>query len=87
MQEEDSGVVVIESGVTEIGANAFDGCTNLGLVFVPKSVTKVGKKAFNRCPNLLVLMESGIAQAWLMRCISRNLSSVSVLRIRPVRSL
>ena len=54
---------VIESGVTEIGARAFDGCTNLGLVFIPKSVTKVGKKAFNQCPNLLVLMESGIAQS------------------------
>ena len=59
----DLRVVVIESGVTEIGARAFDGCTNLGLVFIPKSVAKVGKKAFNRCPNLLVLMESGIAQS------------------------
>ena len=34
----DLRVVVIESGVTEIGARAFDGCTNLGLVFIPKSV-------------------------------------------------
>ena len=35
------GDVVIPEGVTEIGGNAFDGCTNLTNVTIPESVNEI----------------------------------------------
>lgn len=39
--------VIINSGITKIGDNAFSGCRNIKSVFIPASVTEIGEKAFN----------------------------------------
>ena len=39
--------IVIRSGVTSIGENAFEGCTNLESVVIPNSVTSIGENAFS----------------------------------------
>ena len=44
--------VVIESGVTNIGNHAFNGCTNLTSVTIPSSVTNIGAYAFQNCKSL-----------------------------------
>ena len=42
-------VLVVESGVTHIGAHAFDGFTELYTVSIAKTVTSIGTDAFNGC--------------------------------------
>ena len=44
--------VVIEDGVTRIGAYAFTGCTSLTDVNIPNSVTSIGTYAFSECTSL-----------------------------------
>ena len=44
--------VVIESGVTSIGDEAFVACSNLTSVTIPNSVTSIGDEAFVACSNL-----------------------------------
>ncbi len=44
--------VVIGSGITSIGDNAFFGYKNLKSVTIPSTVTKIGKQAFYNCDNL-----------------------------------
>ena len=44
--------VVIEDGVTSIGANAFDGCSGLTSITIPSSVTSIGEGAFEGCSGL-----------------------------------
>lgn len=44
--------VVIEDGVTSIGAGAFFYCTNLTRVTIPSSVTSIGNDAFADCQGL-----------------------------------
>ena len=44
--------VVIESGVTSIGQNAFAYCSNLTSVTIPASVTTIGESAFYACEKL-----------------------------------
>ena len=41
--------VVIKDGVTNIGINAFDGCTGLSSIEIPNSVTRIGFQAFREC--------------------------------------
>ena len=43
---------VIPSGATDIGAGAFDHCTQLCSVRIPYGVTKIGNYAFGSCLNL-----------------------------------
>ncbi|MDR0371470.1 MAG: leucine-rich repeat domain-containing protein, partial [Prevotellaceae bacterium] len=49
---EDITKVVIEEGVTSIGASAFGMCVNLVDVTIPNSVTEIGFAAFGMCSNL-----------------------------------
>ena len=44
--------VIIESGVTSIGARAFSYCSNLSSITIPASVTSIGEGAFAGCANL-----------------------------------
>ena len=44
--------VVIEDGVTAVGALAFNSCSNLTSVTIPDSVTSIGGFAFNGCSSL-----------------------------------
>ena len=45
--------VVIENGVTNIGAAAFDGCSGLTSITIPNSVTSIGLSAFKNCSALI----------------------------------
>lgn len=56
--------VVIEEGVTSIGDDAFDGCTELTSVAIPASVTAIGDLAFIDCNNLEDVTYCGTAQQW-----------------------
>ena len=44
--------VVIEDGVTSIGANAFDVCSGLTSITIPSSVTSIGEHVFDGCSGL-----------------------------------
>lgn len=44
--------VIIEEGVTTIGASAFQGCSSLASVVIPSSVTEIGNYAFQGCSSL-----------------------------------
>ena len=46
------GSVVIDSGITCIGADAFEGCYDLTSVSIPSTVTHIGANAFNACYSL-----------------------------------
>lgn len=41
--------VIIEKGVTNIGKNAFRGCSELAEVHISKTVKKIGDAAFRDC--------------------------------------
>ena len=43
---------ILESGVSNIGGEAFSGCNNLASVTIPDSVTNIGNSAFSGCSNL-----------------------------------
>ena len=44
--------VIINNGVTSIGAEAFRGCSGLTIVTIPNSVTSIGNDAFRACYGL-----------------------------------
>ena len=44
--------LVIQQGVTGIGANAFSGCTGLTEIAIPDGVTSIGSSAFSGCSGL-----------------------------------
>ena len=44
--------VVIDSGVTSIGDNAFNGCTGITNIDIADSVTSIGEEAFGGCASL-----------------------------------
>ena len=53
--------IVVESGVTGIGANVFRSCTNVTSVTIPGSVASIGSSAFNNCKALTtVQIEDGV---------------------------
>ena len=44
--------VVISSGITNVGAYAFFGCSNIGSISLPSTVRTLGEDAFFRCESL-----------------------------------
>ena len=44
--------IIIKNGVTNIGKNAFTGCSRLTSVTIPNSVTSIGNWAFSGCSGL-----------------------------------
>ena len=50
--KEDIIHVILESGVTSIGSEAFNYCGNLQSVVIPNTVTSIGDRAFNYCSNI-----------------------------------
>lgn len=48
----ENGKVVIPNSVTEIGSDAFRGCSSLRSITIPNSVTSMGNNAFDGCSNL-----------------------------------
>ena len=44
--------IIIESGVTSIGNNAFSRCNVLSSITIPNSLTSIGSQAFSGCSNL-----------------------------------
>lgn len=72
--------VVIEDGVTSIGAAAFYRCSNLTEISIPPSLTKIGYEAFRGCTNLEeITIGSGVCtiqDRWVTDC--PNLKYISV---------
>lgn len=52
----DLKTLTISNHVTEIGINAFEGCSSLSEITIPNSVTSIGYQAFNGCTNLTSLI-------------------------------
>lgn len=50
--KDSSFYIIIPDSVTEIGFNAFSGCTGLTKIVIPDSVTKIGTTAFKGCTGL-----------------------------------
>ncbi len=72
--------VIIKSGVTSIGENAFRDCSNLQSVTIPEGVTSIGENAFSCCSNLQSVTIPGsvtsIGNYVFELC--RNLQSVTI---------
>ncbi|MBR3703874.1 MAG: leucine-rich repeat protein [Oscillospiraceae bacterium] len=56
--------VVVESGVTGIGAYAFAGCVNLDRVVLPGTLTDVSENAFSGCTALATVRFCGDEEQW-----------------------
>jgi len=76
--------IVIGSGVTSIGDNAFGECTNLASVSIPASVTSIGKTAFLQCGTnaaaLTVTFAEGtsLMTIGLAAFVGANLTSITI---------
>lgn len=57
--------VVVESGITGIGAYAFRYCENITSVSIPASVTSIGTYAFDGCKGLISYTYAGTLAQWL----------------------
>ena len=51
-RNQDVKTVIIESGITSISRNAFEGCHNLTTIIVPDGITMIGDNAFYGCSSL-----------------------------------
>ena len=54
----------IPAGVTTIGINAFQSCSNLETVIIDATVTQIKDRAFNKCSNLKTIYYTGTAEDW-----------------------
>ena len=61
---DDIKAVVIEEGVTHIGTQCFQFCTNLKSVTIPSSVESIGAAAFYRCEKLSAVYYGGTSSDW-----------------------
>ena len=56
--------VVIEEGVTAIGASAFQGMTYLATVHIPTSLTLIKARAFQGCTQVATIYYAGTPNQW-----------------------
>ena len=56
--------VVINSGVTSIGDNVFEGCTSLTTITIPGTVTELGDDVFEGCTSLEKIIFQGTIEQW-----------------------
>ena len=70
----------IPSGVTKIGAYAFDSCTSLASVTIPASVESIGESAFEDCTSLASVTIPGSVKSigWLAFGGCKSLASVEI---------
>lgn len=76
----DVETVVIESGVTSIGDNAFYGCTNLESVSIPASVTSIGENAFSGCGSVAAALTVSFAEGSTLESIGEFAFNESILK-------
>ncbi len=69
---------VIPNSVTNIGSNAFYGCSSLASITIPSSVTSIGSGAFYDCTSLPVIDNIRYADTYLVRAVDRTLSTYSI---------
>lgn len=55
---------IIPDGISEIGAYAFKGCTNLSSITIPSSVRLIGSHAFENCTNISKTNYTGTLMDW-----------------------
>ena len=63
---------VISKGVTDIGACAFAGCSDLSSIEIPNSVTNIGQDAFRGCNGLSELRIMGKSPETMEHLFSRS---------------
>ena len=57
------GVITFDGGISKIGENAFEECSNLSSIIIPEGVTQIGDDAFNICSNLSSIdLPAGLTQ-------------------------
>lgn len=68
MQEQSTELkaAAIESGVTKIGSQAFNACSNLTDISIPSTVISIGSDSFNECDSLNTVYGSygSLAESW-----------------------
>lgn len=79
---EEPGVTeaVIPDSVTQIGNEAFSGCTSLASITIPDSVTEIGNGAFSGCESLKKLTIFGCT-------VDSTLWNWDKVKISDVRSM
>ena len=72
--------VVIESGVTSIGSEAFKDCSSLESVTIPDGVTSIGDKVFIGCSSLtsVIIPDSVTELGHSMFWTNHNLKRISI---------
>ena len=71
--------LILRSGISQIGYNAFSGCKNLTDVNIPGSVNEIGSRAFDQCSNLkTVSLADGISQIGEYAFAACNLTSATI---------
>ena len=81
--------IIIEPGVTSIGALAFEGCRWLESVEIPDTVTRIGDYAFDGCSALKsVVLPSGLREIGINPfCRCRLLAEVTLSADNPTFTL
>ena len=70
--------VEIGDCVTEIGDEAFYGCSSLTGITIPSSVTSVGFDAFSNCSSLPVENNIRYADTYLVEAVDKTLSTYTI---------